>query len=318
MPLKKRISWLNFPHLVIAEANSGASLFIDESDYYFYLSALRQMVRDRFLKVFAFCLTPKELRLALLPNRLRLSRIMQRIHGRHSSYMNNKWQRVGHLFRGRFQSLVFDEQDLSEVVRNIHLWPVRNGAFRRAELYPFSSHQAYLGLADGLVDFVAYKDVLNTFDGELERQRRAFDRFVEQKALEPDGYGLTAISPGIGAHKNTPHYLLEKAGVELESQSKRSSVMALAERTSLLLNISLLHILSHSRRQDLVMARRLLATAAVMGAERTITEVAHFLHRDKGQVSRLVSQGMDLLTNDEAFLQMYEALRAKGASREHY
>jgi hypothetical protein len=57
VPRTNRISWLNFPHLVIAQANGGSSLFLDHADYQFYLSLLRQMVRDRLLKVFAYCLT---------------------------------------------------------------------------------------------------------------------------------------------------------------------------------------------------------------------------------------------------------------------
>ena len=62
-----------------------------------------------------------------------------------------------------------------------------------------------------------------------------------------------------------------------------------------------------------MMARRLLATAAVLRAGRTVTEVALFLNRDKAQISRLVAQGMDLLHNNEAFFHMIESLKAKGA-----
>ena len=68
----------------------------------------------------------------------------------------------------------------------------------------------------------------------------------------------------------------------------------------------LLH--SASRRQDLVMARRLFSTAAVMNTARTITEVADFLKRDKAQVSRLVSQGMDLVHKDEPFKLLFRSI----------
>ncbi len=316
LPRSKRITWLNYPHLVVAQSNGGSSLFVDESDYYSYIGVLRQMVRDRLLKVFAFALLEKELRLVVEPSRLMLPRIMQRLHARHSAHINNKLDRIGHVFRGRFQSLVFNQDDLLEVVRSVHLWPVRQGLLRRPEHYPYGSHAAYMGAADHLIDFVFTGPVLEQFSGDLESKRRAFGRFVEQKALEPDDYGIKIISPGIGANLKSAANLLRKAGAPDLETSKKSSVKTLAERASLLLSISLEHMISDSRRQELVMARRLLATAAVLGASRSVTEVAFFLQRDKAQISRLVTQGMDLLDNDEPFALMFDALKAKGAVKD--
>ncbi|MCA9506925.1 MAG: hypothetical protein KC505_00710 [Myxococcales bacterium] len=313
----KRITWLNVPHLVIAHANEGRSLFTEQSDYCFYLDVLRQMTRDRLLKVYAFALLEKELRLVIEPNRLILPRIMQRLHARYSAYMNRKFQSIGHLFRGRFQSLIFDPHDLSDVVRGVHLWPVRQGILRRAELYPYSSHAAYMGMLQHNIDFVSTKLVLESFGNDIESSRRAFSRFVEQKALEADSYGVKIISPGVGSSQKNPSHFLHKATGSAHP-AKKSSVKTLAQRTSLLLSISLENLQSPSRRQDLVMARRLLATAAVIGAQRSVSEVAQFLQRDKAQISRLVSQGMDLLENNEPFSLMFEALKARGAIQDFY
>lgn len=313
MPRTQRITWLNHPHLVIAQANGGARLFVDDSDYQSYVDILRQLARDRLLKVFAYCLMEHEIRLVVEPNRLMLSRIMQRLHGRHSSRMNDKQRRIGHLFRGRFRSLVFHETALLEVVRSVHLWPVRQGLLRRPELYPHSSHATYAGTSIGQADFLSSAKVLNSFVGDTEAKKRAFVRYVEVAALEPDGFGVDEIRPGIGGSDKNAEYLLEKAKMVYHPKPKKSSVKLLAERASLLLSISLEQLTGPSRRQDLVLARRLLATAAVLGAERSVTEVALFMQRDKAQVSRLVAQGMDLLENNEAFTLMFEALKAKGA-----
>lgn len=312
MPRTYRITWLNYPHLVIAQANGGSSLFIDDADYQFYVAVLRQMARDRLLKVFAYCLMEHEIRLVIEPMRLTLSRIMQRLHGRHTSRMNNKQKRVGHLFRERFRSIVFHENDLLDVVRSVHLWPVRQGILRRPELYPYSSHASYATQGFIKADFVHTSQVLGFFNGDLEAKRRAFVRYVELVALEHDDFGIDEIVPGIGGSKPSVEELLEKAKIKLH-RSKKSSVKFLADRVSLLLSISPEQLLGLCRRQDLVMARRLLATAAVIGAERSVTEVAHYLRRDKAQVSRLVTQGMDLLENNEAFSLMFESLKAKGS-----
>lgn len=310
----RRISWLNYPHLVIAEANGGANLFLDDDDFNSYLMILRQMARDRLLKVFAYCLLENQLRLVVLPSRLMLSRIMQRLHKKHTMRMNKKLSRIGHLFRGRFRSLVFNEAELIEVVRSVHLWPVREGLLRRPEHYPYSSHGVYLGVRQEMGDFLSTQEVFSQFSGDMDARRRAFGRFVEMLALESDDYGIEEVVPGIGGRSGNFSDLLSKAREEPLSPTK-SSVKTLAERAGLLLNITLDQLVGPLRRQDLVMGRRLLATAAVLGAERTVTEVAQFLNRDKAQISRLVAQGMDLLNNNEAFQTMFEALKAKGARK---
>ncbi len=291
-------------------------MFLDDEDFSSYLAALRQMARDRLLKVFAYCLLEHELRLVVLPNRLMLSRIMQRLHKRHTMHMNKKLDRMGHLFRGRFRSIVFSERDLLDVVRSVHLWPVREGLLRRPEHYTYSSHSAYLGVKHEASDFISTHEVLSQFSGDQEARRRAFGRFVEMLALESDDFGIDEVVPGIGARIGKLSELLDKVREAPLSRAK-SSVKTLAERAGLLLNISIDQLMSPSRRQDLVMGRRLLATAAVIGAERSVTEVAAFLRRDKAQISRLVAQGMDLLNSNEAFSTMYEALKAKGACGHH-
>lgn len=313
MPRIGRITWLNHPHLVVAKANGGCKLFADNADYQFYIGMLRQMARDRMLKVFAYCLMEHELRLVVEPKKLVLSRIMQRLHGRHTARMNEKQNRIGHLFRGRFHSLVFDDYDLIDVVRSVHLWPVRQGLLRRPELYPFSSHASYAEKSAAADDFLQTKQVLSRFTGDQEAKRRAFVRYCELVALEPDTFGIEEIGPGIGGNGASAEALLLKAKMPDRLGPKKSSVKLLAERASLLLSISQEQLVSPARRQDLVMARRLLATAAVLGAGRSVTEVAGYMCRNKAQVSRLVAQGMDLLESNEAFILMFEALKAKGA-----
>jgi REP element-mobilizing transposase RayT len=307
----RRVSWLNYPHLVIAKANGGVSLFSDEEDYLNYLSMLKQMVRDRLLKVFAYCLLPDEVRLVVMPHRMGLSRIIQRLHTRHTARMNNKLNRCGHLFRSRYRSLVFCEPDLLDVVRSVHLWPVRIGLLRRPEAYLFSSHASYLGYSSNNSELLNTSLVLDKFSGDLITKRRAFARFVEREALACDNLGIEEIAPGIGGTKHSANELLKKSSINI-LEPKKSSIKLLAERTSLLLGISLEQLTGSSRRQDLVMARRLLASAAVLGAGRSVTEVAVFLQRDKGQVSRLVAQGMDLLVSNHGFGHMFASLKTKG------
>lgn len=293
MSRSARLTLVGQPHLVLARANSGSKLFYEEEDFEVYVKNLQELVRNQMIQLFGFCLHFNELRLIMSPSQFSLSRIMQRVHGSHTLRINHRQDRRGPLFQGRFESKIIGEDQLSEAVRNIHLWPVRKGLVRRAENYPWSTHLAYIDLESPWADSLTSSSILSHFSDSETVARRAFARYVESAALEPEEMLETWGSVEPKKSVKTP---------------KRLSLTALAKRVSLLLNINVLLLHSVSRRQDLVMARRLFSTAAVMNTSRTITEVAAFLKRDKAQVSRLVSQGMDLVHKDEPFKLLFKSI----------
>jgi REP element-mobilizing transposase RayT len=76
-----------------------------------------------------------------------LSGLMQRVLTGYAQYWNRAARKVGHVFQGRYQAILCQKDAyLSELVRYIHLNPVRAKMVRRAEDYRWSSHRVYLGL----------------------------------------------------------------------------------------------------------------------------------------------------------------------------
>ncbi len=313
MPRSRRVTWLKQPHLIVAKANDGTLLFSDDDDYKAYLEYLRQQVRDKLVCVHGFCLQKKEIRLVMTPIRMSLARIMQRLHCSHSVRMNQKLKRQGHLFSGRFRSLIIPQQEIVNIVRSVHLWPVRMGLVRRTELYPWSSHSAYVGSEHSWQDIIDTKDILAQFSPSPVLAQRAFSRYVESAALDEDDLGIQEILPGVGSRDENAAWTLLKQEVDSKPR-RRISLQMLAKRVGLLLSVSVNHLQGPSRRQDLVMARRLLATVAVTSIHRSVTEVADFIERDKAQVSRLVSQGLDLLDADQPFRMLYESAKGRYAT----
>lgn len=63
-------------------------------------------------------------------------------------HFNNKYERVGHLFQNRYQTrLISKEAHLREVVRYIHLNPIRAGlvgSVKELERYPWTGHSQIL------------------------------------------------------------------------------------------------------------------------------------------------------------------------------
>lgn len=310
MARTRRIALVNHPHVVTARGNAGAELFLEDADFEAYLHNLRELVREQLATLYAWCLMRHEVRFVVEPRRLPLAQIVQRLHTAHAHRINQKSGRTGHLFEGRFRSTIIPRDRLQDAVRWVHLWPVRVERVRRPEIYPWSSHRAYVAKGDEWGDLVDAWTVLEQYGATLPVAQRAFARFVEAGALERDALGIDEVIQGVAGDRQFAEEVLAEAGVVWRGR-RRPALATLARRVSLVMNVHVEDLTSPARQQELVMARRLFATSAVRSAGRSITEVADFLHRDKSQVSRLVAQGMAQMRSDEAFRSLLESLKGR-------
>jgi REP element-mobilizing transposase RayT len=313
VPRTRRIALLGRPHVVIGRGNNGDPLFYGDDDYTSYLEVVRELVRERLCVVYAWCLMRAEVRLVVAPERLGLAQVMQKLHGAHARRVNQEHDRSGHVFEGRFESILIPKDRVADAVRWVHLWPVRKNRVRRAETYRWSSHRAYVARGDQWGDLVDAWSVLGGWGATLPNAQRAFSRFVLEGALGADELGLREVISGVAGDRAFAETALAEAGVVWRGR-RRPALQTLAQRVSLLMNVHVDDLQSPARQQDLVMARRLLATTAVRQAGRTVTEVADFLRRDKGQVSRLVQQGMSQVRSDRGFQALFDAMRQRGAA----
>ena len=103
--------------------------------------------------------------------------IMQRVLGGYSRYYNRTYKHVGHVFQARHKAILCQtDRYLAELVRYIHLNPVKAGMVNLPEEYPYSSHRAYLGLDDpGITDV---DPVLRLFGSTKAAAREAFSAYV--------------------------------------------------------------------------------------------------------------------------------------------
>ena len=76
----------------------------------------------------------------------RLVGSMRRLNGVYTQRSSRWHQRVGHLFQGRYQSIVVDkESNLLELSRYVVLNPVREGTVKRVQEWAWSSHRTTAG-----------------------------------------------------------------------------------------------------------------------------------------------------------------------------
>ena len=126
--------------------NSGQDVFFEAGDRTRFFLLLQESVERFGYRIHAFCLMTTHIHLVLQVGDIPLSRIMQNIGFRYTQFINRKYQRTGHLFQGRYKALLIDADSyLLELVRYLHLNPVRAGIVRFPDEYPWSSHLSYSG-----------------------------------------------------------------------------------------------------------------------------------------------------------------------------
>jgi putative transposase len=128
--------------------------------------------------LYAYCLMTNHIHLLIERRADSIGRIMHRVLTGYSQYYNRKYRRPGHLLQGRHKAILCQsDRYLAELVRYIHLNPVRAKMVRKVENYPYSSHRAYIGLEpSGIVDV---DPVLRRF---AARKALARERFAQHVA----------------------------------------------------------------------------------------------------------------------------------------
>ncbi len=104
---------------------------------------------------------------------------MHRLNGRYAQWFNDRYDVTGHLFQGRFHSVLIEsEGHLLEVVRYVFLNPVRANVCATPGAWAWSSYSATVGNAP-VPAFLSVEMVLELFG--LDRRGRArLASFVSQ------------------------------------------------------------------------------------------------------------------------------------------
>lgn len=162
---------------VITRGNNRQQIFNAPADYEKFLSLLRAQKRKLPFFLYAYCLMTNHVHLLIERQADTIGRIMHRVLTGYSQYYNRRYRRVGHLLQGRHKSILCEsERYLAELVRYIHLNPVRAKMVEKAEEYKYSGHRAYLGLdAPGVLDV---DPVLRHFGAKRKMARQAYEEFV--------------------------------------------------------------------------------------------------------------------------------------------
>lgn len=150
MPRVERIEYENAIYHVMNRGRGRQTIFHGE-DYYKAFEQTLSEAHQRFgLVIHAYCLMGNHYHLLLQTPRANLARIMRHVNGVYTQRYNRLKRTDGPLFRGRYKSLLVDDDVYALYVsRYIHRNPIdmKRPLVERLEQYSYSSYPAYINQA---------------------------------------------------------------------------------------------------------------------------------------------------------------------------
>ncbi len=131
---------------VTARGDKRAAIYLDDDDREQFLSLLGDVCRRFNWIIHAYCLMDNHYHLLVETPEGNLSLGMRQLNGVYTQRFNRKHNQVGHVFQGRFKSIIVEKDAyLLELARYIVLNPVRARMVRTVLQWPWSSYRATIG-----------------------------------------------------------------------------------------------------------------------------------------------------------------------------
>jgi len=170
---------------VTSRGNERREVFREDADRLTFLSVLAEVVRLDRWRIYAYVLMTNHYHLLIETPLPTLSKGMHRLNGTYTQRYNQRYQRVGHLFQGRYTSILVErESHLLTLIRYVVLNPVRAGIARRAADWRWSSFGATAGTI-ACPEWLDRHWILSQF-GHAPHASKRYRRFVEAAGAHED------------------------------------------------------------------------------------------------------------------------------------
>ena len=267
-------------HHLIARGNERREIFRDDRDREDYLELLARY-RERFhFRLYAYCLMPNHVHLAVEQGPTPLSRFMHALQSSYTQRFNKRYQRVGHLFQGRYKSFLVDsDRYFFALIRYIHENPTKAAMVHEARLYRWSSDRFFRAGAgppwldlDGALALFApslpaaslrYEALMNDLDPTVPAYESLVAR--ERSVKGEESFAVAALTQVSLPRRRSPFWTAE----------------AVARAVGACEGLTLDELASRSRRQNVSRAR---VVAAYLARERfgiPVSESARLFRREE-------------------------------------
>ena len=223
MPRRARVILKNTAHHVVQRGHNRQVVFAEAADYRYYLATLKEWKQALSVKIYdAYCLMTNHVHLVLDPeeDETSIGKLMKRLAGRQTRYVNYLERRTGSLWEGRYKSSPIEtETYLLACCRYVEMNPVRAGMVDKPDEYRWSSYRQKVGLEELWID---EDDCYQGLAGEKSKRHQRYKRFVLQTGMaETDEKIRTAYRNGWATGTNRfLDEIEEKIGIRIENRKR--------------------------------------------------------------------------------------------------
>ncbi len=231
MPRKPRLDFPDTTHHLFNRGNGKQPIFVDDADRLFFIRRLAKLKAELDFRIFALCLMGNHFHLAIQRGVVPINKILHRLLTAHARFFNDKWQKVGHTFQGRYGSRpVKNDTDLMGLIRYIHMNPVEAGLADRPESWPWSGHEQILTGAKGIVDADLVRDLFGRVEGYRAFMRQPQPKHEKTTLQEIAGAAVSEIR-GDSTTREAVRLRTEFIEAALSCGYRRSEIAAYLGRT---------------------------------------------------------------------------------------
>jgi putative transposase len=308
MARKPRVHFAGALYHVMSRGNQGQSIFKDDQDRERYLGFLKES-QERFgYRLYAYVLMGNHVHHLIEIGKTPLSKVMQNILFRYTRYWNRRYKKTGHLFQGRYKAILCDKESyLLELIRYLHLNPVRSKIVGDPGQYAWSSHGAYL--KPDAKSWISVDEVLPQWgksraqaisgyrrfvlDGLKDGHRDDLYQVVDQRYLGDDGF---------------VERVEQREPDREERQIVDISWAEIRDRVCKQFGLPSAAVLHRGRGREIVRVRRVMAWVGRELGGLTGQELAKELHQDPAVVSRGLGKLAEELTSKPELRGVVETL----------
>ena len=310
MPRKPRIHVPGGFYHVMQRGNGGQDIFLNPTDGRRYLDLLADAAGKFGMRTHGYCLMPNHLHLILQAGAAPLSQVMQSVSQRYTGRINTREKRAGHLFQGRYKAVLVDADSyLLELVRYVHLNPVRAGLAKTPEAWRWSSHRGYLGRE--AMPLLTTGEVLGRFAKREAAARKAYRAFIADGmgAPVPDRFRITAGADGrVLGDDGFIEAALGQAELGAAGREKPPAMAAIIDAVTRAYGVSRNDLTGPSRVRVLSEARGVAVLLARKTGAATPAALAALLGRDASGLGRIAQHLSPRAAEDSRLAQRIDKL----------
>ena len=282
---------INVPgtYYIIQRGSKYGSIFLEQEDYARFEALLSVMLNERKALLHAYCWTPKAIHLLLQVETNIIGRFMQGLTSAYARQMNRRLGGNGHFFQERHSQMLIEPATyLLQLINYIHHVPVLEGVVSALDVYPHTSHQAYLGVSrvPWLHTATARAFLANGSDHQVGYWNLMSEAPPLQllQLFEPHGRRKTPRILGSADFlSNLPRPLRPP-------RRHKTSLDQITSNVAALRGVRREFILSKSRVHEYTLARAMIAWYATERGVATLSEVARYLSRDPSTLSCAITR----------------------------